>query len=177
MNKRRFHLSSLILIALIVCTPHIARADSWEIQEGITSAIKNQPGFGQHELDIDASRGIVTLSGMVASEKDREFVETVAAKQRGVREVKNEITVNPSWDNGGVGAEESKRIGEEIVKLIQNTPQTKYSRIEVRTRGASVELSGQVKSQQIIAKAIEVANSVPGVKSVSSKLVVESPAN
>jgi len=177
MNRSNFRVFIVLLATLAICAPHFAFSDSWAIRNGITSAIKSEPGFGQHELEIDASRGIVTLSGMVASEGDRQFVDQVARKQRGVSEVRNLITVNSTWDNGGMSAEESKRLAQEIVNLIQQTPQLKFSRIEVRTRGASVELSGQVQSQQIIAKAIAVAQSVPGVRNVSSKLVTQSTAN
>ncbi|SDX99632.1 BON domain-containing protein [Nitrosomonas sp. Nm58] len=64
-----------------------------------------------------------------------------------------------------------------IKTAILNEPSLKVSQIKVTTADGVVQLSGTVDSQQSIDKAIEMAQSQDGVKSVQSDLTVNTAGN
>jgi len=47
-------------------------------------------------IDVDVTDGVVTLSGAVHDDKAKELAEKVTRQTKGVRDVRNELTVNPS---------------------------------------------------------------------------------
>ena len=47
-------------------------------------------------LGVDAKAGVVTLTGVVATEKQKERAAKVAGKVKGVKQVVNNITIAPS---------------------------------------------------------------------------------
>ena len=47
-------------------------------------------------IDVDVTDGVVTLSGAVHDEKAKQLAEKVTRQTKGVRDVRNELTVNPS---------------------------------------------------------------------------------
>jgi len=46
-------------------------------------------------IDVDVEHGVVTLSGVVHDEKAKTQAEKIARETKGVKDVKNELTVNP----------------------------------------------------------------------------------
>ncbi len=64
---------------------------------GITTKIKAKltadPEINPFNIDVDTNEGVVTLSGMVASEANKREAEDLARNTRGVREVNNRLQV------------------------------------------------------------------------------------
>ena len=67
---------------------------------GITAQVKtallNDPDVGGLRIDVDTSKGLVTLSGIVKSKVEADKAVAIARKVDGVRDVKSTMQVNPS---------------------------------------------------------------------------------
>lgn len=79
--------------------------DDVDLGSRIEIALTNQKRFGWHEIYIAVRSGQVTLSGVVASERERKFVTSVTSRVAGVFRIKDELKVDESYcqkdANGG----------------------------------------------------------------------------
>ena len=75
--------------------PVSATLDDATITTRVKTAILNDPGVAGQKIDVNASAGVVTLTGVVKT-KDEEARAIELAKQvRGVTEVKSSLQVQP----------------------------------------------------------------------------------
>jgi len=67
---------------------------------GITAQVKtallNDPDVGGMRIDVDTSKGLVTLSGVVRTRDEESKAIAIARKVDGVRDVKSTLQVSPS---------------------------------------------------------------------------------
>jgi hyperosmotically inducible protein len=67
---------------------------------GITAQVKtallNDPVVSGLRIDVDTSKGLVTLSGIVKSQAEADKAVAIARKVDGVRDVKSTLQVNPA---------------------------------------------------------------------------------
>lgn len=67
---------------------------------GITAQVKtallNDPDVGGMRIDVDTSKGLVTLSGVVRTKDEESKAIAIARKVDGVRDVKSTLQVSPS---------------------------------------------------------------------------------
>jgi osmotically-inducible protein OsmY len=67
---------------------------------GITAQVKtallNDPEVSGLKIDVDTSKGLVTLSGLVKSKAEESKAIAIARKVDGVRDVRSTLQVNPS---------------------------------------------------------------------------------
>ena len=73
--------------------------DAPDVQEDVETAL-NEAGFEDVSVEQDQGRGIVTLSGEVDSEQDRQRAEQAARAAAGSMIVANEIGVRPEGAEG-----------------------------------------------------------------------------
>lgn len=65
----------------------------------VTAALADDPRTELSEIDVGSDRGIVTLTGQVDSAAIREKAEEIAARQKGVVEVINDLAVESDEDS------------------------------------------------------------------------------
>lgn len=67
---------------------------------GITAQVKtallNDPDVGGMRIDVDTSKGLVTLSGVVRTKDEESKAVAIARKVDGVRDVRSTLQVSPS---------------------------------------------------------------------------------
>ncbi len=67
---------------------------------GITAQVKtallNDPDVGALRIDVDTSKGLVTLSGVVKTKEEETKAVSIARKVDGVRDVKSTLQVSPT---------------------------------------------------------------------------------
>jgi hyperosmotically inducible protein len=67
---------------------------------GITAQVKtallNDPEVGGMRIDVDTSKGLVTLSGVVKSKDEEAKAIAIARRVDGVRDVRSTLQVSPS---------------------------------------------------------------------------------
>src|SRR4051794_1617187 len=70
--------------------------DDTTITTRVKTAMLNDPAVGGLRIDVDTFKGVVTLSGQVKSEAERQQAITLARRTSGVNEVKDALQVQAS---------------------------------------------------------------------------------
>ncbi|MCD6547860.1 MAG: BON domain-containing protein [Thermodesulfobacterium sp.] len=140
----------------------------------ITAKIKlkllEDPVTKARKIDVDTVNGVVTLTGVVESEKEIERAIKIAKSVAGVKKVVNNLRIGKR----GIGSYLSdKEITAKIkLKLIKD-PELKALSIDVDTINGVVTLTGVVTSEYQKRKAIEHAKSVSGVIKIIDNLQIK----
>ena len=86
----------LALPALGGCAPHVSTAiDDAALIMRVKTALLNDPRVGALRIEVDASRGVVTLSGRVPSEEDVRRAVGLARTVAGVVDVQSTLQIDP----------------------------------------------------------------------------------
>lgn len=166
-----------------VCISGIAQAapgqpysDEW-LEGRISGAIAYNSAIDSTKVDVDASGGVVTLSGKVPSEVEREFVERIAKTVDGVAAVKNDITVDEEMRYEHQSSFQQKIIDATITAAVKSkllaSKNTHGLAINVDTNANSVTLMGTVESEREKMLAEKMAFETNGVREVKNQLLVE----
>jgi hyperosmotically inducible protein len=139
----------------------------------VKSALAADEMTEAHEINVEVNRGVVQLNGFVDSAAEKSRATVVAADVKGVREVQNNLNINPGARSAGMAVDDALLTAKVKAALIQS-PDTKAHQITVNTERGVVQLSGFVDSATAKAAATTVAMSVTGVKDVDNELVIKS---
>lgn len=92
-----FVLTVLLAAALTIgCgTGAGAAIDDATITTRVKTAILNDPAVGGQKIDVDTSNRVVTLSGQVVTQADRDRAVKIARSVDGVADVKDTLQVVP----------------------------------------------------------------------------------
>ena len=143
---------------------HTKRADD-EIAARAVDILKWQVGFPADRINVKVEKGIVTLTGEVDWQFQRNDAEYAVHKLTGVTHVANQIRVfSPAH---------ASEIKEKIQKALQRSAEVESSRITVQTEGGRVVLSGKVRAWYERDLAERAAWSAPGVTEVQDHLTIE----
>ena len=151
----------------------------------ITAAVKSKLLWSKHTDGMDTKvitkDGKVELSGIVATKQAKQQAEKLAMNTDGVRAVSNQLEVSNTTAKGkgehNIKAEQSSLISDSwITTKVKSTfmysSNVAGADISVNTEKGIVTLAGTVSSGVEQALAIELAQNIRGVKSVSSKQLV-----
>ena len=183
------------LVGVAALTVACAQTDA-----GITTNIKSKMAADDtvkaHQINVDTSNGVVTLTGDVDSPIAKERAVQIAKNTSGVREVVDNITVTESAPTGGLyDRDEVDRgtgsIGDNDRQDRANEPITgdpgitsavkaklladsmvSGLRIDVDTENGVVTLTGNVKSKAEADRAVMIARNTDGVTRVVNDLKV-----
>ena len=87
---------AMILAATVSCGKTVGEAiDDTTITTRVKTAMLNDPAVGGLRIDVDTFKGVVTLSGRVKSQTEREQAVGLARGIDGVTEVKDAMQVLP----------------------------------------------------------------------------------
>jgi hyperosmotically inducible protein len=75
--------------------PVSATLDDATITTRVKTAILNDPGVAGQQIDVNASAGVVTLTGVVKTKEEESRAIELAKQVRGVTEVKSTLQVQP----------------------------------------------------------------------------------
>src|SRR5688500_10516249 len=70
--------------------------DDTTITTRVKTAMLNDPAVGGMRIDVDTYKGVVTLSGRVKSDGERQQALAIARRASGVVEVKDSLQILPS---------------------------------------------------------------------------------
>ena len=149
----------------------------------ITAEVKSKLMWSKHvdssDTNVDTNMGKVTLRGAADSADAKASAGRLALNTRGVRSVDNQLVIKGApatvTDKTKSAAKEAGHdiadgwITTKVKSTFMYSSNVDGSDIEVNTKDGVVTLSGKVDSGAERALAIEFANNVRGVKSVSSK--------
>ena len=146
--------------------------DAPDVQEDVETAL-NEAGFEDVSVEQDQGRGIVTLSGEVDSEQDRQRAEQAARAAAGSMIVANEIGVRPEGAEGQ--AEDVATAQDDAIE--SNFEAMLASRqvedgVDFESNNGVLRLSGEVEDPNLRSELEEMAASVPNVRQVVNEIEV-----
>jgi len=180
---------ALVLVGIVLlsgCTAMTGKTAGQTIDDAqITAAVKTK--LAQEKLgtvtriDVDTTLGTVYLTGVIESAPFKAHATALARQVAGVRDVVNNLKVQAPSAGASVGpgrtagqvvddasitaAVKTKLAGEKL-----NT----VTKIDVDTRNGIVTLTGNVDSEAMRQRVLEIARQVQGVQDVVSNLRVGS---
>lgn len=146
--------------------------DSW-ITMKTKIALMTTEDLSTKDLNVDTVKGVVTLHGMVPTEAEKEKAEHVSMKIDGVKAVKNLLQVVPD-SRRKIVERADDQIKDNVESAFKANHRINDSGIKVASVNKGVVLlSGKTKSLEAHTESVSVAYAVPGVRRVSTEVVVE----
>jgi len=119
------------------------------------------------QISVETVKGAVSLRGKVDSEEAKAAAGSVTKSVEGVKSVRNDLEVVSPGDRKMVDTSD-KDITRQVEGRLSNDAQLR--KVDVRTDGGAVILTGAVSSIGASARASELARGVPGVRMVKNEL-------
>lgn len=138
------------------------------------------PQIRGRDINVAAANGVVTLSGRVESESEKQQAIAIARSTEGVRGVDARLIVQPSLPSTPVAtsgtlvdsAHDDGRVTAEIQARYFVDELVKPRRIDVDVRQGVATLRGEVASESERAQALRLARTTQGVERVEDSLTV-----
>ena len=111
-----------------------------EIRTDAKNALLLDPAADSYEVDVAVNDGKATLTGTVDSYAERNLAETEVAGVRGVRAIKNKITIDYAYDRS------DSEIQADITRRLAHTVTVDDALLDVSVSEGDVTLSGAVGS-------------------------------
>jgi len=149
-------------------TAKVAVSDSWITSKTKIALFADERVKGT-QVSVDTKNGVVYLRGKVDSGEAKAAAAGIATGIDGAKSVKNDLQVVSPTARKAVDANDK-----DITKAVESrmSKDANLKKLDVRTDGGVVTLSGEVSSIMVAAKASEQARMVSGVKSVKNELTV-----
>ena len=161
----------LLVGALAGCSSTSTKSP--DVSDNIRKSL-DQAGLKDVSSSQDRDKGVVTLSGHVASDADKAQAESIAKSWAAGQVVSDQIAVLPpgvEHDAKAINSDVDKGIEQNLdAALIQDRLQKK---VKYEVKNKVVTLTGSVESQAARSRAQEVAASVPNVQQVVNELQIK----
>ena len=138
----------------------------------VKTALIEDPVTKAGQINVDTYRGVVSLGGFVDNAAAKDQATKVAKSVTGVKEVRNDLSVSSPQATAGQAIDDGTLTASVKTKLIDDST-TKAHQINVETQKGVVQLSGFVDSNEVKARAGELARSVEGVVDVRNNLEIK----
>jgi hyperosmotically inducible protein len=122
------------------------------------------------QVSVETVHGTVSLRGKVDSDDAKAAAASVAQAVEGVKNVRNDLQVVPPGDRKVIDVSD-KDITRQVEGRLTNDAQLR--KVDVRTDGGAVILTGSVSRIGASARASELARGVPGVRMVKNELTYD----
>lgn len=147
-------------------------SDSWVTAKTKLDLFADERVKGR-QISVETVKGAVTLRGKVDSNEAKAAAASIAQAVDGAKSVRNDLQVVPPGDRPVVDASD-KEITRQVEGRLSKDMQLK--KVDVRTDGGKVILTGTVPSIEASARASELARDVAGTRAVKNELTYD-PAN
>jgi len=169
--------SNSIFTALLAAALLVGCGSSPTKSPDVTSQIRqslDQSGLKDVSVSQDRDKGVVTLTGNVATEADKTQAGSIAKSLAGIQVVSNQIGVRPIGDESAakkVDSELDDAIEKNLKAALLKNKMTTHVNYDVKN--GVVTLTGTVNSQARRERIEQVAAAVPNVKQVVNELEVK----
>ncbi|HXO06282.1 MAG TPA: BON domain-containing protein [Candidatus Sulfotelmatobacter sp.] len=166
----------LTVVAAAACL--MGCSDGARKSPDVTDSIRkslDQASLRDVKVAQDRDKGVVTLTGQVASDSDKSQAESIAKSIAGSQVVADEIAVVPP----GPAASDTKTVNSDLDKGIEENldaalVQNRYKKdVKYDVKNGVVTLTGEVNSQTKRAQVEKLAAGVPNVQQVVNELQVK----
>jgi osmotically-inducible protein OsmY len=151
---------------------------------GITAQVKAAFALSKrisaYEIGVETKDGVVKLTGQAPSEIDRELAGNVASDTTGVKQVDNQIRVEPGLKPSDASLRESARVTDLEIHayLRERLAASEFlsgNEINVSVKDRVVMLAGRTQTPQQKTGVEQLARSIPNVANVVNQLTVTNP--
>ena len=185
-------LALVVLVAVFVygwrwqiTVPDSARDVIRDVSDaGITAQVKAAFALSKrisaYEIGVKTKDGVVTLTGQSPSEIDRELAGNVARDTTGVKQVDNQLRVEPGLKPSDASLRETSRVTDlEIhANLRERLAASEFlsgNEINVSVKDRVVTLTGRTQTPRQKTDVEQLARSIPNVADVVNQLTVTNP--
>jgi len=182
----------LILIVLILAGGFYVYTHGWKKPESIRSIfsfsgdadtsrkVKTALGLSKRlsgfDINVNTSDGVATLTGQVPAEEIKSLAGEIARDTAGVKDVNNEITVDPAAQPSSERVHiEDLEIRAAILEGLAHSKELGGKNIDVKVENRSVTLQGSVETPTQRNGAEQIARAADGVSGVTNNLAVTNP--
>jgi hyperosmotically inducible periplasmic protein len=144
--------------------------DSWVTAKTKIALFADERVKGR-QVGVETVKGAVTLRGKVDSDEAKAAAASLAEGIEGVKSVRNDLQVVAPADRKAVDISDQD-ITRQVADRLSKDP--RLTKVDARTDGGVVSLTGDVRGIGISARASEIAREVPGVRSVKNELIYDS---
>jgi hyperosmotically inducible protein len=144
-------------------------SDSWLTAKTKIALFADERVKGR-QVGVETVKGVVTLRGKVDSDEAKAAAASLAQGIEGVKSVRNDLQVVAPADRKAVDVSD-KDITSQVQDRLSKDPRLK--KVDVRTDGGVVSLTGDVPGIGASARASEIAREVPSVRSVKNELIYD----
>jgi hyperosmotically inducible protein len=142
----------------------------------VKTALGLSKRLARFEINVNTSDGVATLTGQVPSEDIKSLAGEIARDTAGVKDVKNEIAVDPAAQPSTESVHvEDLEIRVAILEALAHSRELGGKNIDVKVENRSVTLSGSVETPTQRNGAEQIARAVDGVAGVTNNLAVTNP--
>jgi hyperosmotically inducible protein len=146
----------------------------------VKSAFALSKRLSAYEIGVDTKLGVVTLSGAVPSDIEKELAESVTKDTNGVSQVDNQLRVELGMKPSETSLREGARIADleiraDLQERLAASPELKGKDIQVAVRDRVVTLSGKVETPAEKTGAEQLARSINNVANVVNELSIGNP--
>lgn len=144
-------------------------------KDAVNSALK-QNNLGNVDVSQDRDKGVITLTGNVDSDRQKDLAASVAQGAAPGYTVANEIGVRPpeaSTDTGAVQSDLDKAIEKNYDAMIKAHPALDHADVKGSAKNGTLVIKGTVASSAEKAEADKLAKSVPNVQQVVNEIKVD----
>lgn len=147
----------------------------------VASAFALSKRLSAYDIGVTTQAATVTLTGQVPSEIDKELAANVAQDTTGVKQVVNQILVEPTVKPSEASLRESGRIADleiqaDLRERLSASPELADKAIQVSVQNRTLTLTGQVETPAQKTGAEQLARSLSNVTVVNNQLSVSNPA-
>jgi len=144
-------------------------SDSWLTAKTKIALYADERVKGR-QVGVETVKGVVTLRGKVDSDEAKTTAASLAERIEGVKSVRNDLQVVAPEDRKAVDVSD-KDITSQVQDRLSKDP--RLTKVDVRTDGGVVSLTGHVPGIGASAHASEIAREVPSVRSVKNELIYD----
>ena len=174
-SKRPFLLGAAILMgsAMVIagCNSHKAHPDE---KSAVTNSLENNK-LGSVNVSQDRDKGVMTLSGNVASAADKDQAESIVKQAAPDYTVANEIGVRPPQEanSGSVASNLDSAIEDNFKAAIKAHENLNDQSIHASAKNGTLVIKGSVKTAAQKKEVNTLAKQVPNVQQVVNELEVK----
>jgi len=142
----------------------------------VKTALGLSKRLARFDINVTTGDGVATLTGQVPSEDIKSLAGEIARDTAGVKDVKNEISVDPAAQPSTESVHvEDLEIRVAILEALARSRELGGKSIDVKVENRSVTLSGSVETPTQRNGAEQIARAVDGVAGVTNNLAVTNP--
>ena len=170
--RRGLLFSSAAVLAGVLCIAGCNKSHPDE-KDAVTNSLKTN-SLGEVSVSQDRAKGVMTLSGDVATDEQKSQAGTLAQQAAPDYQIANEIGVRPPQadQTASVASDLDKGIEENFKAEIKARKALDDQSIHGSAKNGTLEIKGSVKTEQQKREVESLAKKVPNVQQVVNELEV-----